>query len=187
MFQPSVAFLPILFVPVFDIYMPQHSDIIPSPQPYPLPTRVLSCSLLPCPVYVVIHSSLFSLAPISLIFQLNPAFFLCHCISIPPSVLPPASLSTFLLRVVIPRLRSALEQWDPRQDTVPVHVWLHPWLPILSDSMAPLHDMVRYKLGGALQVRRRGYVCWDCFACIMQFWMWYRGTGRSATGDFHAH
>ena len=46
-------------------------------------------------------------------------------------MLPPSALSHVLEMLVMPRLRRAAGEWEPRQETVPVHAWLHPWLPHL--------------------------------------------------------
>ena len=45
----------------------------------------------------------------------------------------------------MPRLRRAAGEWEPRQETVPVHAWLHPWLPHLGAQV-----------GGGLGQQREG-------------------------------
>jgi tuftelin-interacting protein 11 len=52
---------------------------------------------------------------------------------------------------VMSRLVLAAEQWDPRSDPVPVHQWLHPWLPVVGNlSLTSVHDIVRRKLASVL-------------------------------------
>ena len=45
----------------------------------------------------------------------------------------------------------AIEQWEPRTETVAVHAWLHPWLPYLGSRMDELYPNIRFKLSAALQ------------------------------------
>ena len=49
------------------------------------------------------------------------------------------------------QLRRAVEAWEPRVETVPLHAWLHPWLPMLSAHLADLYPGIRFKLATALQ------------------------------------
>ena len=51
--------------------------------------------------------------------------------------------------MVLPKLRYAVEQWDPRQDSVPIHQWTHPWLPLLDDHMEAMWPTVRQRLSQA--------------------------------------
>lgn len=54
--------------------------------------------------------------------------------------------------LIIPKLKKAVEVWNPRIDTVPVHTWLHPWLRLISTSdMQPVYQVIRYKLAVVLQ------------------------------------
>eukprot|EP00898_Chlorokybus_atmophyticus_P006958 jgi/Chlat1/7263/Chrsp58S06898 len=66
-------------------------------------------------------------------------------------ILPVSVLNNILMQLVIPKLTRAVDSWDPRQETVPIHAWLHPWLPLLGAHMEPLYAPIRYKLGVALQ------------------------------------
>ena len=45
-----------------------------------------------------------------------------------------------------PRTQEALEQWNPRTDTVPMHAWLHPWLLVLCHHLELLYPALRYRL-----------------------------------------
>lgn len=66
-------------------------------------------------------------------------------------LLPPYSLQDVLDNLVMPKLTAAVDAWDPRLETVPIHAWLHPWLPLLGPKMDPLYLPIRFKLGNALQ------------------------------------
>jgi hypothetical protein len=46
-------------------------------------------------------------------------------------LLPASALGHILEMLVMPKLRRALNEWEPRQETVPIHAWLFPWLPFL--------------------------------------------------------
>eukprot|EP00026_Physarum_polycephalum_P001790 Phypoly_transcript_01793.p1 GENE.Phypoly_transcript_01793~~Phypoly_transcript_01793.p1 ORF type:complete len:830 (+),score=216.17 Phypoly_transcript_01793:123-2612(+) len=66
-------------------------------------------------------------------------------------VLPPAVLDNILDQLVMPKLTREVENWDPRTDVVPIHAWLHPWLPILGARMDLLYPPIRTKLAAALR------------------------------------
>lgn len=50
----------------------------------------------------------------------------------------------FQTQVVLPRLRSEIEVWDPRIDQRSAHLWLHPWLPLLGRKMEMLWTPIRF-------------------------------------------
>ena len=53
---------------------------------------------------------------------------------------------------IIPKLEKSIEDWNPTVDTVPIHIWLHPWLPHLPASvLAPLFPPIRKKLATSLK------------------------------------
>lgn len=44
-----------------------------------------------------------------------------------------------------------VENWNPLTDTVPIHSWIHPWLPLMQARLEPLYSPIRNKLANALQ------------------------------------
>ena len=44
-----------------------------------------------------------------------------------------------------------MDNWNPLTDTVPIHSWIHPWLPLLQSRLEPLYPPIRSKLANALQ------------------------------------
>jgi len=46
-------------------------------------------------------------------------------------LLPNWILENILDLLVLPKLTLEVEEWNPLTDTVPIHTWIHPWLPLL--------------------------------------------------------
>lgn len=43
-----------------------------------------------------------------------------------------------------------VDNWNPLTDTVPIHSWIHPWLPLMQARLEPLYPPIRSKLANAL-------------------------------------
>ena len=71
------------------------------------------------------------------------------------ALLQPEYADSLIAEVVLPRLRSEIEGWDPRVDTALPHLWLHPWLPLLGKQMDILWAPIRFKISSCLER-------WDC-------------------------
>jgi tuftelin-interacting protein 11 len=76
---------------------------------------------------------------IALLDQLRPLF--------------PANLyDDVCAHAIAPRLRQAVEEWNPRVDTVPIHTWIKPWTDVLqTEDLEPIYKAIRYKLAIVLQ------------------------------------
>ncbi|KAA3681838.1 tuftelin-interacting protein 11 [Paragonimus westermani] len=69
------------------------------------------------------------------------------------SVLPDDLLEHRILdELVLPKLQEAVSIWNPLTDTIPIHTWLHPWLPWFggAERLANIHDTVLQKLSTCL-------------------------------------
>lgn len=60
-------------------------------------------------------------------------------------------VENILEQVILPKLTSEVEEWNPLTDTIPIHVWIHPWLPLMKDRLdSVLFPGIRFKLASAL-------------------------------------
>ena len=66
-------------------------------------------------------------------------------------LLPGHVRGTLLQQLVVPKLQTAVDAWDPRQETIAIHTWLHPWLPLLGASLEGLYPTIRHRLAACLQ------------------------------------
>ncbi|EFA79339.1 vacuolar protein sorting-associated protein 13 family protein [Heterostelium album PN500] len=63
---------------------------------------------------------------------------------------PPIIFETLLEHAVLPRLRSAITQWDPTVDPIPIDRWLHPWIPFIGEQLELLYPQIRQTLMSVL-------------------------------------
>ncbi|CAB1322050.1 unnamed protein product [Coregonus sp. 'balchen'] len=73
------------------------------------------------------------------------------CVEVWAPLLPLWILNYLLEQLIFPRLQREVDSWNPLTDTVPIHSWLHPWLPLLQSRLEPLYPPIRSKLANALQ------------------------------------
>lgn len=60
-------------------------------------------------------------------------------------------LENVLEQIVLPKLIAEVEQWNPLTDRVPIHTWIHPWLPLMKERLdSTLFPTIRFKLANAL-------------------------------------
>ncbi|XP_049779978.1 tuftelin-interacting protein 11 [Schistocerca cancellata] len=66
-------------------------------------------------------------------------------------LLPTWVLENIREQLVLPRIQREVEEWNPVTDTVPIHAWIHPWLPLLGHRMdSTVFPVIRSKLSKAL-------------------------------------
>lgn len=73
------------------------------------------------------------------------------CIEVWAPLLPQWILEYVLDQLILPHLQREVDNWNPLTDTVPIHSWIHPWLPLLQSRLEPLYPPIRSKLSNALQ------------------------------------
>ncbi|XP_005874655.1 PREDICTED: tuftelin-interacting protein 11-like [Myotis brandtii] len=66
-------------------------------------------------------------------------------------IIPVWVLDNILDQLIFPKLQKEVENWNPLTDTVPIHSWIHPWLPLMQARLEPLYSPIRSKLSNALQ------------------------------------
>ena len=49
------------------------------------------------------------------------------------------------------QINRAVQAWEPREEVIPLHTWLHPWLELLGRQLEDLYPTIRFKLATALQ------------------------------------
>ena len=64
---------------------------------------------------------------------------------------PPYVLANLLDQLIMPRIQQEVEDWNPLTDTMPIHAWIHPWLPLMNQRLEIVYPVIRHKLAVALQ------------------------------------
>jgi tuftelin-interacting protein 11 len=52
--------------------------------------------------------------------------------------------------LILPRIQSEVDAWNPLTDLIPIHAWIHPWLPRLSARLEIVYPTIRQKMAQAL-------------------------------------
>ncbi|KAH1028668.1 hypothetical protein HUJ05_002004 [Dendroctonus ponderosae] len=54
-------------------------------------------------------------------------------------------------QMIMPRILEAVNGWNPLTDTIPIHLWIHPWIPLLDERLhEKVYPIIQEKLGAAL-------------------------------------
>jgi tuftelin-interacting protein 11 len=63
-------------------------------------------------------------------------------------LLPPFIVQNIVDQLIMPKLHRAIDHWGnlKTEEPVPIHCWLHPWLPLLGDELQPFYIQVRHRL-----------------------------------------
>lgn len=61
-------------------------------------------------------------------------------------LIPIDIINTILENMILPKIQSEVEQWDPLTDLLPIHLWIHPWLPYLSESTFNIEYLINLNL-----------------------------------------
>lgn len=56
---------------------------------------------------------------------------MCDVIQAWKPLLPNWVVNNVCDQLILGKIQMAVEQWNPLTDTIPVHSWIHPWLPVL--------------------------------------------------------
>ncbi|KAL9672242.1 hypothetical protein QQ045_028492 [Rhodiola kirilowii] len=67
-------------------------------------------------------------------------------------LIPPSVWQTILDEIVFPKIAAAVDRWDPREENVQIHCWIHPWLRLLSVKLETLYHIIQKKFGNILYV-----------------------------------
>ena len=59
-------------------------------------------------------------------------------------------VANILDQLIFPKLRRELDAWSPKTATVPIHHWVHPWLPVAAERIGSFTPVIRQKLNAVL-------------------------------------
>ena len=65
-------------------------------------------------------------------------------------VYPTSVLDDLIDMMVQPKIAAGVKAWSPTHDVLPIHTWLHPWLPLMKSKLSSYYPEIRRKLAQAL-------------------------------------
>ncbi|KAI5734676.1 hypothetical protein M8J77_009389 [Diaphorina citri] len=66
-------------------------------------------------------------------------------------LLPTWMVANILQQEILPKILAEVEDWNPLTDTVPIHSWVLPWVPLLGHHFSTaIYPTIRHKLSAAL-------------------------------------
>uniref|UniRef100_A0A8D8YMB8 Tuftelin-interacting protein 11 n=1 Tax=Cacopsylla melanoneura TaxID=428564 RepID=A0A8D8YMB8_9HEMI len=66
-------------------------------------------------------------------------------------LLPTWMIANILQQEILPKLLTEVEEWNPLTDTIPIHSWVLPWVPLLGQYFTTvIYPTIRHKLSSAL-------------------------------------
>ncbi|KAJ8922726.1 hypothetical protein NQ315_007761 [Exocentrus adspersus] len=66
-------------------------------------------------------------------------------------LLPQWIIDNIFDQLVMPKILAEVNTWNPLTDTIPIHIWVHPWIPLLDTRLQlTIYPIIQDKLGTAL-------------------------------------
>ncbi|KAL1456914.1 hypothetical protein WDU94_001601 [Cyamophila willieti] len=66
-------------------------------------------------------------------------------------LLPTWMIANILQQEILPKILTEVEDWNPLTDTIPIHSWVLPWVPLLGQYFTTvIYPTIRHKLSAAL-------------------------------------
>lgn len=65
-------------------------------------------------------------------------------------LVPDWIMDNILGQLILPRIQAAVDAWNPLTDMIPIHAWIHPWLPRLNNRLDVIYPTIRQKMAQAL-------------------------------------
>ena len=66
-------------------------------------------------------------------------------------VVPDWVMEDVLDLFVLPKIQKEVDDWNPITDSIPIHSWIHPWLPRLNLKLETMYPTIRQKMAHALK------------------------------------
>ncbi|KAL6217232.1 hypothetical protein ACLB2K_010449 [Fragaria x ananassa] len=73
-------------------------------------------------------------------------------------LLPGSVVHDILDMVVLPELRVSIQLWEPNLGSVPIHLWVHPWLPLLFE-LGNAYQLELEELFGTMRLKLCNFLC----------------------------